>query len=304
MTDKTLRVGLIGLGTMGQAMAANLLGARYPLTVYNRSAHRAQVLVAQGARLANTPADAARGDVVITMLADDAAVESAVLGPDGVCEALGPKAIHVSMSTISIALAERLAEAHRHRGQAFVSAPVFGRPEAAAAAKLFVVAAGKPIVVERCLPLFEVLGQRTFVVGKEPSKANLIKLSGNFLITSVIEALGEAFALIGRAGIDREQYLELITSTLFGAPVYETYGSLIAGERYYPPGFNASLGYKDIRLVLAAADALQVPMPVASLIATRFLTLIAQGGGDLDWAALAKLVARDAGEEGRLLSRR
>jgi len=304
MTDKALQVGLIGLGAMGQAMAANLLRAGYPLTVYNRSAHKAQVLVAQGARLANTPADAARGDVVITMLADDAAVESAVLGPDGVCESLGPRAIHVSMSTISIALAERLAEAHRHGGQAFVSAPVFGRPEAAAAAKLFVVAAGEPIVVERCLPLLEILGQRTFVVGKEPSKANLIKLSGNFLITSVIEALGEAFALIVKAGIDREQYLELITSTLFGAPVYETYGSLIAGERYHPPGFNASLGYKDIRLLLAAADALQVPMPVASLIATRFLALIAQGGGDLDWAALAKLAARDAGEEGQLLSRR
>ncbi|MGA8689612.1 MAG: NAD-binding protein [Methyloceanibacter sp.] len=155
-------------------------------------------------------------------------------------------------------------------------------------------------MVQACQPLFDVLGQRCFELAREPPKANLVKLSGNFLIASVIEALSEAFALIGEAGIDREQYLDLLTSTLFGAPVYKTYGGLIAEERYHPAGFKAELGYKDIRLALAAGDGLKVPMPLASLIATRFLALIAQGGGNLDWSALAKLAARDAGDESPL----
>jgi 3-hydroxyisobutyrate dehydrogenase-like beta-hydroxyacid dehydrogenase len=290
-----MRVGFIGLGAMGYAMASNLLKAGLALNVYNRSPAKAEALAAKGAARAMTPAEAARGDVVITMLANDEAVESVVFGDEGVFGALRPSAIHISMSTISVALAERLAEAHRAKKQGFLSAPVFGRPEAAAAAKLYVVVAGLPEAAQRCLPLFEVLGQRSFVVGHEPPKANLVKLSGNFLITSVIEALGEAFALIGKAGIDRAQFLDVLTNTLFGAPIYKTYGELIAEERYHPAGFKAELGYKDVRLALAAAEALKVPMPVASLIATRLLALIAQGEGHLDWAALAKLAAQEAG---------
>jgi 3-hydroxyisobutyrate dehydrogenase-like beta-hydroxyacid dehydrogenase len=244
--------------------------------------------------LAKTPAEAAQGDVVITMLVDDAAVESAAFGADGVLGTLRPSAIDISMSTINVALAERLAEAHRAKRQGFVSAPVFGRPEATAAAKLYVIAAGAPDAVERCLPVFEVLGQRSFIVDHEPPKVNIVKLSGTFLITSVIEALGEAFALVGKAGFDRAQFLDVVTGTLF-APIYKTYGGLIAEERYHPAGFKAELGYKDIRLALAAAEALKVPMPLASLIATRRLALIAQGGSHLDWSAMAKLAARDAG---------
>ena len=291
-----MQVGFIGLGHMGSGMAANLLAAGHALTVYNRSPDKADPLIGKGARLAKTPGDAARGQVVITMLADDHAVERVVFDKGGILDSLAPGAIHVSMSTISVALAERLAAAHRDRGQEFVAAPVFGRPDAAASAKLFIVTAGKPEAVATCQPLFDVLGQRTFIVSQEAPKANLVKLSGNFLIASVIDALGEAIALVSKAGIDRAQYVDLLTATLFGAPVYKTYGALIAEERYHPAGFRAELGYKDVQLALSAAKDLQVPLPMASLISDRFLALIAGGGGALDWSALGLLAKRDAGE--------
>jgi len=291
-----MQVGFIGLGHMGRGMAANLLAAGHALTVYNRSSDKADPLIGKGARLAKTPGDAARAQVVITMLADDHAVEQVVFDEGGVLDSLAPGAIHVSMSTISVALAERLAGAHRDKGQEFVAAPVFGRPDAAASAKLFIVTAGKPEAVATCQPLFDALAQSTFVVSQEAPKANLVKLSGNFLIASVIDALGEAIALVSKAGIDRAQYVDLLTATLFGAPVYKTYGALIAGERYHPAGFRAELGYKDVQLALNAAKDLQVPMPMASLISDRFLALIAGGGGSLDWSALGLLAKRDAGE--------
>jgi len=290
-----MKLGFVGLGHMGSAMAANLLAAGHPLSVHNRTAAKTEPLVAIGAARAETPGAAASGEAVITMLADDAAVEAAVFGEDGMLEALRPGAIHISMSTISVALAARLAEAHAARGQVYVSAPVFGRPDAAAAGKLFVVAAGPAAAIATCQPVFDVLGQRTFVVSEHAPNANVVKLSGNFLIASVIEALGEAFALVDKAGIDRAQYLDLLVSTLFGAPVYKTYGGLIAEERYQPAGFKAELGYKDMDLALNAAQALEVPMPLASLIAERFRTLIAAGGKDFDWSALGLLAKRDSG---------
>ncbi|HEY8299210.1 MAG TPA: NAD(P)-dependent oxidoreductase [Methyloceanibacter sp.] len=291
-----MQVGFIGLGHMGRGMAANLLAAGHALTVYNRSSDKADPLIGKGARLAKTPGDAARAQVVITMLAADHAVERVVFDKGGILDLLAPGAIHVSMSTISVALAERLAAAHRDRGQEFVAAPVFGRPDAAAAAKLFIVTAGKPEAVATCQPLFDALGQKTFIVSQEAPKANLVKLSGNFLIASVIDALGEAIALVSKAGIDRAQYVDLLTATLFGAPVYKTYGALIAEERYHPAGFRAELGYKDVQLALNSAKDLLVPMPMASLISDRFLALIAGGGGSLDWSALGLLAKRDSGE--------
>ena len=198
-----MQVGFIGLGRMGSPIATNLLAAGHELTVYNRTEAKAEPLVKRGAQLAKTPGDAARGDVVITMLADDHAVDQAVFAKDGILAALAPGAIYVSMSTISVALSERLDAAHREKRQGFISAPVFGRPDAAASANLFVVPAGKRETVAKCQPLFDEISQRTFPIGEEPPMANLVKLSGNFLIASVIEALGEAFALIGKAGIDR-----------------------------------------------------------------------------------------------------
>jgi 3-hydroxyisobutyrate dehydrogenase-like beta-hydroxyacid dehydrogenase len=292
-----MKVGFIGLGQMGIGMVASLLRAGHEVTIYNRTPSKAQRLVEQGARAASQVADACRGDAVVTMLADDGAVESIVFGEKGVIGSLGTGAIHVSMSTISVALSERLTVAHANAGQRFVAAPVFGRPEMAAAAKLFIVAAGAPDAVDACLPLFAAMGQKTFPIGDQPKAANLVKLSGNFLIASVIEGLGEAMALVGKAGVDRRRYLELLTSTLFTAPVYRTYGELIVEHRFEPPGFAAPLGHKDIRLTLAAAETLRVPMPFAAVLHDRFLTLLAHGGEALDWSAIGQLAAKDAGQE-------
>jgi 3-hydroxyisobutyrate dehydrogenase-like beta-hydroxyacid dehydrogenase len=293
-----MKVGLIGLGNMGSGMAANLLKGGHNVTVYNRTPSKAQALVAQGARYAAQVADACRGDVVITMLADDGAVESVVFGEAGVVKTLARGAIHISSSTISVALSEKMTAAHAASGQRFVSAPVFGRPEAAAAAKLFIAVAGAPDAVDDCMPLFDAIGQKTFRFGENPPDANLVKLSGNFLISSVIEALGEAIALVGKAGLDQHQYVDFLTSTLFNAPVYKTYGGLIADKKFEPAGFAAPLGFKDNRLVLAAAETLRVPLPIASLIYNRFLTLLARGGEKLDWSAFSQLAEEDAGMRG------
>jgi 3-hydroxyisobutyrate dehydrogenase-like beta-hydroxyacid dehydrogenase len=229
------------------------------------------------------------------MLANDQAVEDVVLQPDGLSANLASGALHISSSTISVALVQRLSEQHAKRGQQFVAAPVFGRPEAAAAGKLFVVAGGDAAAIRKAAPLLEAIGQNTSIVSDTPSAASLVKLSGNFLGASVIESLGEALTLIAKAGVDRRRYLEILTSTLFDAPIYRTYGTLIASEHFEPAGFAAPLGQKDIRLVLAAAEDLRVPMPIASLLRDRFLSLLARGGDQLDWSAVGKLPAVDAG---------
>jgi 3-hydroxyisobutyrate dehydrogenase-like beta-hydroxyacid dehydrogenase len=292
-----MRVGFIGLGNMGSPIAANLLKAGHEVTVFNRTASKAELLVKQGARYTVQIADACQGDAVMTMLSDDHAVESVVFGDAGIAATLHKGAVHISISTISVALSQKLTAAHADRGQRFVAAPVFGRPEAAAAAKLFVAAAGADDAMDACLPLFEAFAQRTFRFGTHPPDANLVKLSGNFLISSVIEALGEALALVGKAGLDQHQYVDFLTSTLFAAPVYKTYGALIADKKFVPAGFAAPLGQKDNRLVLAAAETLRVPMPLASLIYNRFLTLMAHGGESLDWSAISQLAAEDAGQQ-------
>ena len=290
-----MKVGFIGLGHMGAGMATNLLKAGHEVTVYNRTLTKAEALVAEGAVLARDVSGACNGEAVFTMLANDEAVEDVVLSAGGVLDHLAPGAIHISSSTISVGLSERLARLHADAGQRFVAAPVFGRPDVAAAGNLFVIAAGAPGAVEAAAPLLEAIGQKTFVVSDTPKAANLVKLSGNFLLACVIESLGEAMALVGKAGLDKRQYLDILTSTLFGAPVYKTYGALIADERFEPAGFAAPLGQKDIRLLLAAAEDLSVPLPVASLLRDRFLTLIAHGGETLDWSAIGGLAAKDAG---------
>jgi 3-hydroxyisobutyrate dehydrogenase-like beta-hydroxyacid dehydrogenase len=290
-----MKVGFIGLGRMGAGMAARLLEAGHELTIYNRTRSREQPLLAKGARAAVDIADASRADAVFTMLADDIALENVVYGDGGMLAHLPSGAIHISASTISVALSERLTADHAGLGQRFVAAPVFGRPEVAAAGRLFVVAAGASDAIERAGPLFEAVGQRTFVISQEPRAANLVKLSGNFLIASVIESLGEALALVSKGGVDKGQYLEILTSTLFSAPVYKTYGDLIAREKFEPAGFAVALGHKDIRLVLAAGEELRVPLPLANLLRDRFLNLLAHGGEALDWSAVGALAARDAG---------
>ena len=290
-----MRVGFIGLGNMGSGMAANLVKAGHEVTAYNRSQDKVAALASKGAMPAHSVAEACDGDVVISMLANDGAVEAVTFGDDGILASLRSGATHVSSSTISVALSERLAAAHADAGQRYVAAPVFGRPEAAEAAQLFVVAAGEPSAVQAVSPVFDAIGQRTFVVSADPKAASLVKLSGNFLIASVIESLGEAVALVAKAGVDRQEYIDLLTSTLFGAGVYKTYGGLIAREEFEPAGFAAALGLKDIRLVLEAGEALQVPLPIASLLRDRFLALVAHGGAGLDWSAVSSLAAWDAG---------
>jgi 3-hydroxyisobutyrate dehydrogenase-like beta-hydroxyacid dehydrogenase len=287
-------IGFIGLGQMGTGMAANLVKAGHRVSVFNRTPAKAAPLAEQGATVAGSIADVCRGGAVITMLADDAAVEGAVFGDNGIIASLAPDAIHISCSTISVALSERLEHAHAQAGQRYVAAPVFGRPEAAAAGKLFIVAAGPADVVGAVQPLLDVMGQRTFVVSQSPKAANLVKLSGNFLIASVIESLGEAMALVNKGGVDRHEYLEILTSTLFNAPLYKIYGGLIASRKFEPAGFTVPLGQKDIRLALEAAEALHVPLPLGSLLRDRFLTLRAHGADNLDWAAVGSLAAKDA----------
>jgi 3-hydroxyisobutyrate dehydrogenase-like beta-hydroxyacid dehydrogenase len=291
-----MHIGFIGLGQMGAGMAANLVKAGHDVTVYNRTRAKAEALVAQGAKAAASVSDTCRGAAVVTMLANDYAVENVVLGDEGIIASLPAGAIHISSSTISVALSEALASAHAKAGQRFVAAPVFGRPDLATAGQLFVVAAGEHGAVEAAAPLLDAIGQRTFIVSETPKAANLVKLSGNFLIAAVIESLGEAMALVGKGGIDKRQYLDILTSTLFGAPVYKTYGRLIADGIFEPAGFAAPLGQKDIRLTLAAAEDLRVPLPLASLLRDRFLRLLAHGGDKLDWSAIGQLAAKDAGE--------
>jgi 3-hydroxyisobutyrate dehydrogenase-like beta-hydroxyacid dehydrogenase len=290
-----MEVGFIGLGNMGAPMARNLLKAGHRVTVYNRTRSKAETLAREGAKVADRVTDACRGDVLITMLSDDAAVEAVVFGDGAALSALHHNAIHISMSTISVALSDRLADVHGNAGQGYAAAPVFGRPEAAATAKLFIIAAGTDATLRRCQPLFDAMGQQTFVIGAKPSDANIVKLTGNFLIASVLESLGEAFALVRKAGIDPHRYLDILTSTLFSAPVYRTYGAIIAEQQNPANGFKMSLGLKDLRLALAAADARVVPMPVASLVRDHFVEAVAQGEGDADWSGLARIAARRAG---------
>jgi 3-hydroxyisobutyrate dehydrogenase-like beta-hydroxyacid dehydrogenase len=289
-----MKVGFIGLGDMGLAMADNLRRAGHELSVYNRTRRRADALSA--VRVAASPREAADGaEVLITMLADDAAVEQVLLGDDGAVHGLARGAVHASMSTIGHALSRRLAAEHASRGQRYVAAPVFGRPDAARAAKLWIVAAGPAEAVDRCRPLFEAMGQGLEVVGEDPVRATVVKLAGNFLLVAAIEALGEAYALVRKHGIEPARFLEIVNGRLLRSPVYENYGKIIAEERFDPPGFRLRHGLKDARLALAAGEDVEVPLPIASLVRDHYLTAMARGWGDVDWAALAKVSATAAG---------
>ncbi|MFT4562050.1 MAG: 3-hydroxyisobutyrate dehydrogenase-like beta-hydroxyacid dehydrogenase [Gammaproteobacteria bacterium] len=290
-----MNIGFIGIGRMAVGMVRNLLAAGHSVQVYNRTRARAEELASHGAEVVDSIAAACDNELVISMLADDRAIEDVVFGDVDFINALPSDGVHVSMATISEKMGRRLRDSHSTAGRAYVSAPVFGRPDAAAAAKLFIVAAGIPSAIARCQPAFDVMGQRTFVLGEDAVAANVVKITGNFMLASVIETLGEAFALSRKYGIDSEDLLELLTSTLFTAPVYKGYGALIAKEQYEPAGFKLNLGLKDISLALEAADAKSVSMPLASAVRDQFLVGIERGYQDLDWAALGKVCADDAG---------
>jgi 3-hydroxyisobutyrate dehydrogenase-like beta-hydroxyacid dehydrogenase len=291
-----MKLGFIGLGEMGRGMAQNLLSAGHELTVYNRTRARAEPLREQGARVAESPAEAAQGNhAVVSMLADDAAVEDVVFGEGGLLAGLAAGAVHVSSSTISVELSQKLATAHQARGQGYVAAPVFGRPDAAAARQLWVIAAGWPGDVATCAPIFEAIGRGTTRLGAEAAAANTVKLAGNFIMVSLIEALGEAFTLARKSGVDSQVFREVIRSVLGQSTIFDRYAGQVADEAYEPAGFKMYLGLKDMRLALAAGEAAEVPMPMASLLRDQMLSAVAQGMGDLDWSALARLSAERAG---------
>jgi 3-hydroxyisobutyrate dehydrogenase-like beta-hydroxyacid dehydrogenase len=291
-----MKVGFIGLGSMGAGMSRNLIKAGHDLVVYNRTRSVAQEMQSLGAKVADTASEAATGvEALITMLADDRAVQDVIFEPGAAIESLPEGAIHISMSTISVDLSRRLAKAHADKHQKYIAAPVFGRPEAAAAAKLFIVSAGPSESIDKCRSLFAAMGQKTFTVSEDAPAANLIKLSGNFLTTTVIESLAEGFALMRKAGVDPQKFLEVLTESMFSAPVYKTYGGILASEQFEPVGFKLPLGFKDNRLLLAAAEEESVPMPMASLMHDRFVAALAQGLEDADWSAIARVTYRSAG---------
>jgi 3-hydroxyisobutyrate dehydrogenase-like beta-hydroxyacid dehydrogenase len=291
-----MKIGFLGLGQMGAAMAANLVRARHDVAVWNRSADKARPLVEAGATLAASPKDAAASrDVVFSMLADDAALNAVLSGDDGVLAGLKAGALHISMSTIAVGTAEDVAARHAERRQRFLAAPVFGRPDAATAAKLFVVAAGAPADLESARPLLAAISQRVFHVGKTPSAANLVKLCGNFMILAAIEAMGEAMTLAEKGGVPKAKLLEVLTGTLFDAPVFRTYGPILVEGKFQPAGFAAPLGLKDMRLASQAAEGERVPMPLLSLLRDHLLQTIATEGEDIDWSGIGRSIARNAG---------
>ncbi len=289
-------IGFIGLGAMGEPIAANLAAAGYKLRVYNRTASKADALVAAGATRVERPGDAApAGAVAITMLADDAALEQVTLGADGLAKRLGSGGIHISMSTVAPATARRLAQHHADCGNTYIAAPVFGRPDAAKAKRLWVLASGPAAQKTAIRPLLEAIGQGIFDFGEDPGAANVAKLAGNFLIAANLEAMSEAFAMAEKQGVDRAAVADLLAKTLFACPIYQGYGKAIAEKRFTPVGFRMPLGLKDVELALRTAAEVTMALPIASLVRDRFLASLAKGRADMDWSAIALSVLDDAG---------
>jgi 3-hydroxyisobutyrate dehydrogenase-like beta-hydroxyacid dehydrogenase len=292
-------IGFVGLGHMGTAMAANLAATGRRVIAYIRRSDRIDELEALGLRPTTAIGDLLGCELVISMLPDDAAVHEIVFGRsdddlDGLAAGLMPGAIHLSMSTISTAAASLLASEHARYGQSYVAAPVFGNPDAAKARLLFIVAAGASVDVERCRPILDALGQRTFVIGADPQDANLFKLLGNMMSATALEMLGEVVAVVRKRGRDPRPFIELMTSTMFGGRAHKIYGDKIARQDY-AAGFVLPLVLKDVRLALSEAEKASVPMPSVSVVRDRLITGIARGYGELDWTALGLIAAEDAG---------
>lgn len=280
---------------MGSAMARNLLRAGHEVTVYNRSRNKAEALAGDGARVADSAAAACRGvEAALSMLADDHAAAAMALGKDGIADGLDRGAIHVSCSTISTACSRQLEEGHAAHGQKYISANVFGRPDAAEAAQLVVVTAGDPDALARCRPALAAIGRQTIVAGAEPWQANTVKLCGNFMIAAMLETFAEAFATMRKSNIDPHVFLDAV-SAFFGSPIYANYGRMIADGKFEPAGFGLKLGAKDVRLALAAAEECGAPMPIASLLRDQFLSAMAHGQSEMDWSSVALVAARAAG---------
>ncbi|WP_266182804.1 NAD(P)-dependent oxidoreductase [Dyella humicola] len=288
-----MKVGFIGLGAMGSAMASNLIKAGHEVTVWNRSPGATEPLASLGAKVVRSADRAAQGEVLFSMLANDQAMRDVLL-VGGLLDGMDQGTVHVNHATISVALAKELADEHATRGIQYVAAPVFGRPDVAAAGKLNILAAGKPMIIERVRPLLEAMGSRIWPLGDAPERANVVKIAGNFMLGAAIESMAEASALARAHGVSAGDFLEVMTGTLFAAPAYQGYAKLIAAQRYKPAGFALPLGYKDIGLALTAADALRVPLPLAGLLRDSLLEALAAGDEDVDWSVMAEVAARRA----------
>ena len=288
--------GFVGLGAMGLPIAINLAAAGTKLRVYNRTAAKAAPLLDQGAAQAPSPGAAASpGGIVFSILSDDHAVRSVVEGADGLAARLAPGGIHVSMSTIAPATARELSRYHQDRGSIYLASPVFGRPDNAARRQLVICLSGPDEAKARVRPLHEAIGRAIYDFGPAPDAANVAKLAGNFLIGAAVEAMGEAFTLVEKSGVDRLKVAQMLTQTLFASPVYQNYGAMVAEKRHHPAGFQLALGLKDFELVLKTAGEVRTPMPLASLVRDRLLAALAKGRDDLDWSGLALGVLDDAG---------
>lgn len=288
-----MKVGFIGLGAMGGAMAGNLIAAGHALTVWNRSSASCEPLALLGARVASTPDRAAQGEVLCSMLANDEAVRKVILD-SGLLDAMERGTVHVNHATVSVALTRQLASEHARRGLEYVAAPVFGRPDMAAAAKLNILAAGKPSAIDKVLPLLQAMGSQVWPMGEAAERACVAKIAGNFMLASAIESMAEATALTRAYGVSAADFLEVMTSTLFASPAYQGYGKLIAEQRFKPAGFPLPLGFKDVGLAQSAAEAARVPLPFAGVLRDSLLEAMAAGDEDLDWSALSMVAARRA----------
>jgi 3-hydroxyisobutyrate dehydrogenase-like beta-hydroxyacid dehydrogenase len=290
-----MKIGFLGLGGMGAAMAANLIKAGHQVVVWNRSPGAAEPLVALGAIAAATPVQAFDVELVISMLADDASTR-AVLLDSGALASARAGLVHLSMATLSTALVGELVELHREQGVEFVAAPVFGRTDVAAAGKLNILVAGPEAAIAKAQPVLEVLGQKTWPLGDDPLRATAVKIAGNFMIASAIEAMGESAALVKTYGVAPGEFMEIMGNTLFNAPVYRNYGAQIAEQRFDPAGFRLVLGLKDVGLALSAGHEQRVPLPLASLLRDNLLEAIAHGDGERDWSALSQVALRKSGQ--------
>ncbi|KQX98932.1 oxidoreductase [Rhodanobacter sp. Root480] len=288
-----MKVGFIGLGAMGSAMASNLLAAGHALTVWNRTPEATEPLVSLGAKAARTADRAAQGEVLCSMLANDAAVREVFLD-SGLLDAMDAGTVHVNHATISVALAEELAAEHEKRGLGYVAAPVFGRPDVAAAAQLNMLVAGKTTAVERVRPVLEAMATRLWPLGEAPQRATVAKIAGNFMLAAAIESMAEATALTRAHGVSAADFLDVMTQTLFAAPAYQGYGKLIAEQRFKPAGFTLPLGLKDVGLALTAGETARVPLPFAGVLRDSLLEALAGGDAELDWSALSLVAARRA----------
>jgi 3-hydroxyisobutyrate dehydrogenase-like beta-hydroxyacid dehydrogenase len=296
----TTSVGFIGLGNMGLPMAQNLLRAGHTLHVFNRTKSRADTLLPQGAAWEPSPRVVAeKASLVISILADDAALQEVALGAQGILAGLAQDGVHVDMSTVSPDTSKELAQRYQDRGAHYIAAPVFGRPEAAAAAKLWICPAGPATLIERCRPLFNAMGQGVIVVGNEPHLANVLKLVGNFFVISAIETLSEALTLAEKAGLEVDRVLEVVKA-LLPVPLFQGYGTRMARSEFLPPGFALRLGLKDVGLMRKLADQVAAPLPLADLAHSHLRAAFANGRGELDWGALITVVRELAGLSSRV----